>query len=428
MEINPSTGALTSKSYRIESQPGREDRVYGACKQEGAQTAFYVVGVTTGNLMDSSDTRVPTEQAFIMKLQVVNSKGFSREWVRQVGASANGGSAGAQGLACAVTNDGKVYMVGRVDSRAVLSNTGYKSAGGTDAFIMQMEAENGQTRFIHQFGSSSDEYVRDVVTDMDGNALVYGTTDGSMYRANGKGEQDIFLLSFSGVSGTYDAPMYGTTTPDSSAGTTPNVATTDNQGDSRGDNNKVVWIAVSIITMSIVALVGFFFYRRVSYVKSLCYSDEDHDVLRMLKGFDDAEMDLMRSATGGWHGTYLNPLYQSSETYSYNSETTDTTDASIRFDGNSSYVRDSLFMDDYNLPSLGSHDDERMSDEQKGLTKQRSNYDGLLDAYNTTWDDLSPHVMPTLRPASKRDLSDKKHGMETIEIMKDDDAWKKEII
>ena len=469
-EINPASGVLTSKSYRIQSQPGREDRVYAACKQEGGETSFYVVGVTTGNLVDNVE-RNPSEQAFIMKLQIVDSRGFSMEWVRQVGAEAAGGSAGVQGLACAVTSDGNdVYMVGRVDANASLSGPDYQSAGGTDVFVVQLETEQGNVNYLRQFGSTKDDYVSDVVTDSSGNALIYGTTNGSLYRSNDGGEQDIFLLSFSRTDGTFEAPITDTTvddgpgtgaTPTGPATDTPNaspvppptdaatpptegpassenpdgagnvdspdggsnVAAANNQVDSGGGVKKGGKIAITVIILSIVALAGFFVYRRIHFGKDLYYSDEDH-VVEYLKGFDDVEVDLKHSATGGWHGTYLNPRYQSSDNYSYNSETTG---ASIRFVGNSSYVRDSLFMDDYDAPSLGSHEDE-MSDEREGLTRQRSNYDGLLDAYNTTWDDLSPHVMPTTRPVSKRDLSDTKHVMETIDFMKDDDAWGKEII
>jgi hypothetical protein len=330
---------------------------------------------------------------------------------------------------------------------------------------MQLEADQGQTNYIRQFGSSEDDYASDVETDSAGNALVYGTTKGSFYRENTEGEQDIFLVSVSRADGAFDEPINDGSTTDSGTGNTPTepatsppvatptpppaaspteaatasptqgtagagggpVGAATDQGDNSGGNdNKGAKIAISVIVLSVVALAGFFVYRQVSRGKDLYYSDEDH-VVEYLKGFDDVEVDLKHSATGGWHGTYLNPRYQSSDNYSYNSETTDT---SIRFDGNSSYVRDSLFMDDYEAPSLGSHHDEDdIGDERENLTRQRSNYDGLLDAYNTTWDELSPHVMPTAsRPSPKRDLSDKKHVMETIDFMKDDDAWGKEII
>ena len=454
-ELDPSTGLLTSRSFRVESQPDRDERIYGVCKQDGEENSFYVVGMTTGNL-ESTDARPDqTAQAFIMKLQVVTTRGFSMEWIRQVGAEGGTGSNSVEGIACAVTPDGRnVYMVGRVHADASMSGTDQKSTGGTDMFIMQLDTAEGTTNYIRQLGSTGDDYVTDVTCDKEGNAIPLLTTVGSMYRDNEESkEQDIVVMSVSRADGTFDLPIGMTDAGNGGSGVTPtepvvnppppvsgptegtppapapaptpavDVGAVDEGG---SDDKTGAKIAIAVIVLSVVALAGFFVYRRVSHGKDLYYSDEDH-VVEYLKGFDDVEVDLKHSATGGWHGTYLNPRYQSSDNYSYNSETTDT---SIRFDGNSSYVRDSLFMDDYDAPSLsGVQDDGEMSDEREGLTRQRSNYDGLLDAYNTTWDELSPHVMPTAsRPSPKRDLSNKKHVLETIDFMKDDDAWGKEII
>jgi hypothetical protein len=467
-ELNPSTGLLTSRSFRVESQPERDERIYGSCKPVGDENDFYVVGMTTGNL-ESTDARTDqTAQAFIMKVEVDPTRGYSVKWIRQVGAEGGTGSNNVEGIACAVTPDARnVYMVGRVHANAVMSNTDQKSAGGTDMFIMQLDAIEGSTNYIRQIGSAGDDYVTDVTCDKEGNAIPLLTTLGSMYRDNDESkEQDIVVMSVSRADGTFDLPI-GMTDSGSGSGVTPTepvvnppppvaqptggtppaptpaatsppvVDESSNDGSSTqvgtatsngggGDDKKGAKIAIAVIVLSVVALAGFLVYRRASNGKDLYYSDEDH-VVEYLKGFDDVEVDLKHSATGGWHGTYLNPRYQSSDNYSYNSETTDT---SIRFDGNSSYVRDSLFMDDYDAPSLsGVQDDGEMSDEREGLTRQRSNYDGLLDAYNTTWDELSPHVMPTAsRPSPKRDLSNKKHVLETIDFMKDDDAWGKEII
>ena len=460
-ELNPTNGSLTSFSYRIESQPGRNEKVFGVCKQDGDESVFYVVGLTTGNL-EGTDDRDPTEQAFLMKLSVVTSSGFNLEWVRQLGFTPGGGTSGIQGIACAVTSDGAhVYMVGRVDSGAVVSGSETPSAGGTDIFIMQFETGEGLTNYVRQFGTVENDYVTDVVTDADGNALVYGTTPGSLYRDNVEHEQDIFLLSVSRTDGTYDAPIKpgvvpmptaptpttGTTAPAPTPTTTapaPTTTTTapapaptqetttnsagESDSDSSSDEGKGGKIALSLIIVMAVVFAALFVARRRR--SKNVYSDEDH-VVEYLKGFDDVEVDLKHSATGGWHGTYLNPRYASNDNYSYNYNS-DGIDTSVRFEANNDYVRDSLFMDDYETPSLGVGEEDNDVDERLGLTKQRSNYSGLVDAYNTTWDDLSPHVMPTSRSSfrspSQRDLSDKKHVMETIDFMRDDDAWGQEII
>jgi hypothetical protein len=469
-ELNTTDGKLTPNSYRIESQPGLTEKVYGMCKQEGAASILYVVGVTTGDLK-GTETRDPTEHAFLMKLSVAPSSGFKLEWVQQVGATVGEDASGMSGMACAVTSDGSlVYMVGRVDSGAVVNHPGNTPSGGTDIFCMQVEQEAGAVNFIHQFGSAEDDFVADVVVDTVGNALVYGTTLGTLYRDNAQKDQDVFILEVSRADGTFEgfitpnatgvqtpAPVTAVTTtapapttaaattapaPTTAAATTapdPTMAaattapaptpasTTTSAGalPESNENGKGGKIAVSILIILAFVMAALFVARRRRHKDIL--SDEDH-VVEYLKGFDDVEVDLKHSATGGWHGTYLNPRYASDgDTYSYNSDTIET---SVRFDSSNAYVRDSLFMDDYDTPNLGMGEDDEDGDERMGLTNQRSNYDGLVDAYNTTWDDLSPHVMPTSRTPyrSKRDLSDKKHVMETIDFMRDDDAWGKEII
>jgi hypothetical protein len=462
IELNPTTGALTSSSYRIESQYGRTEQVYGVCKQEGEESIFYVVGITTGDLMGAED-REPVEEAFLMKLSIVPSIGFEVEWVMQVGATPadQGGGSSVLGMACAVTNDGShVYMVGRIDDGAVVNYPGNGASGGTDIFCVQLDQEEGAVNFVHQFGSAKDDFVTDVVVDADGNAFLYGTTFGTLYRDNVEQDQDVFIVEVSRADGTYEGaittPPPGTEpapttaaattapaptpestttapapTPESTttapAPTTPESTTSSApaENNATGKGGK---IAVSVLIILAVVVAALFVMRRRRHKDILC--NEDY-VVEYLKGFDDVEVDLKHSATGGWHGTYLNPRYASDgDTYSYNLNS-DTTETSVRFDSSNAYVRDSLFcMDDYDTPSLGMREDSEDCDERMRLTNQRSNYDGLVDAYNTTWDDLSPHVMPSSRPAyrSKRDLSDKKHVLETIDFMRDDDAWGKEII
>ena len=56
IELDPSTGLLTSRFFRVKSQPDRDERIYGACKPDGDQNDFYIVGMTTGNLL-STDAR-----------------------------------------------------------------------------------------------------------------------------------------------------------------------------------------------------------------------------------------------------------------------------------------------------------------------------------------------------------------------------------
>ena len=200
-ELNPSTGLLTSRSFRVESQRERDDRIYGSCKPLGDENDFYVVGMTTGNL-ESTDARTDqTAQAFIMKVEVDPTRGYSVKWIRQVRAEGGTGSNNVEGIACAVTpNARNVYMVGRVHGDVVISNTDR----GNDMFIMQLDAMEGTTKYMRQIGSFGDDYVMDVTCDKEGNAIRLLTTLGSMYRNNDESkEQDIVVMSVSRADGTF---------------------------------------------------------------------------------------------------------------------------------------------------------------------------------------------------------------------------------
>jgi hypothetical protein len=123
-------------------------------------------------------------------------------------------AAGKQGIVCAVTADGSnVYLVGRVDLDAVVVGTDQNWTGGTDMFIVQLEAEQGETtNYIHQIGTAADDYITDVTRDKEGDALLLFTILGSMYWANDTKEaKDIVIMSVSHAEGTFDAPALGST-------------------------------------------------------------------------------------------------------------------------------------------------------------------------------------------------------------------------
>lgn len=81
-----------------------------------------------------------------MKPSVVTNQGFILDWVRQVGA--DGGSYWKQRYAGRVLRVPSSqlmgamcsYLVGRVDPDAVIVGTDQNSTGGTDMFIVQLEA------------------------------------------------------------------------------------------------------------------------------------------------------------------------------------------------------------------------------------------------------------------------------------------------
>ena len=74
---------MTSRSFRVESQPDRDERIYGAYKADGDQNDIYIVGMMTGNLASTDARSDQAAQAFIMKVEVEPTRGLSVEWIRQ---------------------------------------------------------------------------------------------------------------------------------------------------------------------------------------------------------------------------------------------------------------------------------------------------------------------------------------------------------
>merc|ERR1719203_636667 len=149
-------------------------------------------------------------------------------WTRQVGAfiAAEGEGSNSRGAAfgygCAVTRDGQdVYLSGLVGaggaatdfSDGELGKTGWPAnyaRGGADVFVASYAAKDGRRNFLQQFGSTRDDFPSrgngGIATDRAGNAILSGSTRGSLMRERGPGEYrygprsshaaaDVFVLS-----------------------------------------------------------------------------------------------------------------------------------------------------------------------------------------------------------------------------------------
>jgi hypothetical protein len=187
-------------------------------------------------------------------------------------------------------------------------------------------------------------------------------------------------------------------------------------------------IAVVIVLVCIL-FIGFCFYwqRRAHSAKD----PDGAQVLEYLKGFDDVEVDLKHSATGGFHGTYVNhdggPRFYSDsglppeETVSFGGSGVGSEMSPLT---HSSIVQDSLF-------SLDDDEDEGPNNfggggggGSVGDQRRDSSYRGLVDVYNHTWNDMSQHRLPAARP--NRPLVDVNIDDEGDETHKP--GWGKEII
>jgi hypothetical protein len=95
-----------------------------------------------------------------------------------------------------------VYVTGVVEKGAgmVQGQETKTSQGGDDIWVSQMQVSDGTVNWMQQVGTSGDEHVArngGIVTDNDGNAIVFGDTTGSLYRDRAystSSNSDLFVM------------------------------------------------------------------------------------------------------------------------------------------------------------------------------------------------------------------------------------------
>ena len=467
-KLNPNTGdyiAQQSNAVSSSSKFGsttKDDWINKACTAPNDETHIYIVGATAGSLVSGhAEPATGNLDAFVAKIDTVT---LTAVWIQQFAASppptststntntntnTAASSAMAFALDCAVTPDGTLlYVGGVVQDGAVMDNPSapQKSAGGDDIFLLQVTTDAGTLQWLKQVGTSGEDRMahgKGVMVDKDGNAIVYGDTTGAFFRPRNADPTpdttDLFLMTFAKYDGTYQLPTEysgfentGGTPQNSANDVTPANPTTDTTTGNTGtpqspppsttattastskSSGKAKFAIFAVLCLLIV-FAAIYFVSRARHEKEV--TTERAHVFAYLQAFDVEDVDLRHSATGGWHGTYMNKLSRgvntadldgstdfgssggsgssSSDIHRFSFETAPLTHSSI--------VRDSLFMDVDSKPSLGgvsSLDAEDMDDDHPfASTGSGRGYDGLVGAYNEM--DLRP-----------RSYSDRKASLE----------------
>lgn len=419
-KIHPVTGAIRldpndprhQSSVRVESLENKEDFVTGMCYDPTETKYFYVVGSTSGSLnglVSDGNTR-----GFLMKVDALS---LMPVWTEEIAAiPSDGVQTQVEGVSCAITPDGsEIYVSGVVKDNAVLALSGTTTSfGGDDVYVAKYHTLDGEKLFVRQVGSVADDSLAvrgSLATDTEGNAILVGNTEGSMFRERGSDEtdvarMDVFAMTFARSDGTYvfpiDHPEYTDLNPVPTVPSQPNSSPVDErfpdlpeipefpelpepedtptiivpgpgvEVESKGSGRGLV---LGLVTMFTLAILSTYLYIRRSQKESVTERDA---VLHYLHGFDVEDVDLKHSATGGWHCSYVNGLAHGVNAreldHSNNSDeglmplnNHDVLSSSMK---ESSILVDSLFVDD-NDGELGSPDGSYYSD----------SYDGLSAAY-----------------------------------------------
>jgi hypothetical protein len=292
-KLRPADGTLIIEpgympSYRVQSNNNKHGNDWGngiCVDPTDTLKQIYIVGTTEGIMPDSND-KVRGTSAYLMKF---DARKMVPIWTKQIGADTV-----VNGMACAVTPDGKsVWVGGTVADGGVISHSDVKkSFGGMDVFVARLSTATGDAELMKQIGSDKDDELAlrgGLVADSFGNAVLVGTTFGSFYRIRSAEETnaDVFVLTVGLFDGAI-APL-------------PVVS------------KKISYIGRVLLWMLILpcfCVVLLYLYKRHSrnVQRRNNTPTPRSEVISYLHSFDVEDIELKHSATGGWHCNFINKL------------------------------------------------------------------------------------------------------------------------
>jgi len=304
-----------------------------------------------------------------------------------------------------------VYVVGSVmnDAKMTQGNVEMVNQGGDDIWVAKIDVDTGKVFWLTQLGSQGDEKLArhgSIAVNKNGDVVIYGDTNGSLYRGRGANESpdtsDMFIMTLDGNSGAVLDDYYLGGTSSGSVTSTingvPPVVTVPPKQPSRtqapakpsdadaptgapkpktdtnaqanevnknsGEKAGLVFIILFVIS---AVLTGLYFFM-TRQMKKRTAENQKSSIFSCLQQFDVEDIDLRRSPPGGWHGTYMNKLATG---HNNADETVFVGDSPTGGSGDgallthSSVANDALFMDDAGaVPGGGYRDGEFAIDDE----------------------------------------------------------------
>lgn len=357
-----------------------DDFIRGICNNlgkghdtHGKSDIFYVVGGTKGDMTTNSQgpqnengnggfqfgAAVESkykgswnrDESLMPFMRKVNIDTLKPVWTTQWAAMPKNTNAfvptNAYAMDCYVDNSNKaIFVVGSVlkDAKMTQGDVEMINQGDDDIWVAKVDEETGNVFWLTQLGSTESDYVArrgSIAVNNEGNVIIYGDTNGSLYRPRDTGEDpantDMFLMTIDGKTGAvmddiymggtssgsvsesingippFVPPRPPTTSNDNgnsgNSGNSDNGSTTSNESEINKSSPKkskagtIFGIFFGII-FGLFALY-FFMHRRMKRKKA---EAQKSSIFACLQQFDVEDIDLRRSPPGGWHGTYMNKL------------------------------------------------------------------------------------------------------------------------
>jgi len=200
----------------IEMDPPLDDYVHGIClapvnEDTGKVISYYVFGSTWGTMPPGADqTEITTNilsgasaantdgdkirrlSAWVSKIDTRFKNRRQVVWTTQLYATNDnltleGAMTEAFGCSVVDSEKDKMYVAGTVYGGGVMDSS-EKSAGSDDVWVAQLNSDDGSLRWIRQIGSSGDDRLartNGIEVDVNGHAIVFGETNGELYRNRG---------------------------------------------------------------------------------------------------------------------------------------------------------------------------------------------------------------------------------------------------
>jgi len=359
-------------NYQADLREGTEsdDFIRGMCNNHnrgketnGQSDVFYVVGGTKGDMTTDAQgvqnemknsgfqfgktiqnkykdswNREESLQPFLRKVAIDT---LGPIWTTQWAAmppnanSKNKIPTNAYAMDCFVdVNRNAVFVVGSVMDGAIMTQGDVEliNQGHDDIWVAKVDETTGNVWWVTQLGSTSSEYLARhgaIAVNNEGNVLIYGDTNGSMYRPRSPDEDDaatdMFVMTIDGKTGAVLDEKYLGGTASAAVqvdtdGPPPTVVTAqppkkpdtsasakDQNRISNSDGKSKVGIAFGVLIGLAAALVVLYLimYRNMKRRKA---EAQKSSIFACLQQFDVEDIDLRRSPPGGWHGTYMNKL------------------------------------------------------------------------------------------------------------------------
>ena len=329
----------------------------------GESSYFYIVGGTKGDMTTNAQgvqnqdgaglqitskfhekysgslLRAQSLEPFVRKVHIDTLKPvWTTQWAAAPPANAQSNKripTNSYSMDCYVDVQEKaVYVVGSVlgDARMAQGDVELVNQGGDDIWVAKIHEDTGNVYWITQLGSEHSEHLArhgSIAVNNEGNVLIYGDTDGSLYRHRGKNEMnthtDMFVLTINGKTGAVidDAYLGGTSSAviqsdfakpsdwgDHEVSTSPPKKKDQIKDENRinvAKKNGKVGATLGIFAGVLGGLFLLYFIMMRNMKKKRAEAQKS-SIFAALQQFDVEDIDLRRSPPGGWHGTYMNKL------------------------------------------------------------------------------------------------------------------------